>query len=54
MAGPATPPRRIGTFVLTFAIAALVAIFTPNIEQRKIAYLIMRALLQFFGHGGRR
>jgi hypothetical protein len=44
----------IGTFVLIFAIAALVAIFTSNIEQRKIAYLILRALLRFFRRGGSR
>jgi hypothetical protein len=38
----------VGVFVLVCALAAFVAIFTTNPEQRQICYRIFRALLRFF------
>jgi threonine dehydrogenase-like Zn-dependent dehydrogenase len=41
----------IGLFVLICAVAAMVVIFTSNVEQRKWCYRIFQDLLRFFGRG---
>ena len=38
----------VGVFVVLCAVAAFVAIFTTNPEQRQICYRVFRALLRFF------
>lgn len=38
----------VGVLVLICAVAAFVAIFTTNPEQRQICFRIFRALLRFF------
>jgi uncharacterized RDD family membrane protein YckC len=38
----------VGVFVLVCALAAFVAIFTTNPDQRQIFYRIFHALLRFF------
>ena len=42
----------IGVFVVICAVAALVAIFSSNVEQRQWCYWIFRDLLRFFGRKG--
>lgn len=38
----------VGALMVICTVAAFVAIFTTNPEQRKICYRIFRALLRFF------
>jgi hypothetical protein len=40
----------VGVLIVLCAVAAFVAIFTTNPEQRRICYRIFRAVLRFFRH----